>query len=303
MKATASKLFVIGSAILLVSCSQGDATRMASPSSLVSTSAAASDNGVLGITADGDVKSGSGALEFFNLRMDRQTSAGASVFRQYANPGGSYVFETGETIELWAEYRGADNPRFKVQWGDGTDDMINCGSCLIKHTYRNPGAYAVVAMLDDRVSTTVTRRFTLRTESDTTCSGPASVSSFNEYVNGDEEDGDFDGATTRTFGPVFGANTLSFSCDGCYAHSHDEEEEDSVLVKVEVHNPQTGGWTTVYTRTLGGEAEDNFSGKTFTFATRQAVDRIRLSSDPGQDWTFHNWNPFTITATCGPDKK
>lgn len=114
-------------------------------------------------SAAGDVKSGPGDLEIFNVRLDRQTPSGTSIVRQYANPGREYVINAGETIELWAEYRGANNPRFKANWGDGTDDFINCGSCLMKHTYTRSGRFTVTVTLDDRVSTTVTRTFVLYT--------------------------------------------------------------------------------------------------------------------------------------------
>ena len=120
-------------------------------------------NGVVQASATGDVKSGTGDLEIFNVRMDRQTSSGTSIVRQYANPGGEYAIKAGETIELWAEYRGANNPRLIANWGDGTTDFINCGSCLMKHTYAQDGRFPVKVILDDRVSTTVTRTFVLYT--------------------------------------------------------------------------------------------------------------------------------------------
>jgi len=109
------------------------------------------------------VKVGAGALEIVRLRMDRQTSSGASILRQYANPGQTYGMNPGETIELWAEYPAAvPNPRFKVEWGDGSEaDITGCGSCLLRHAYPEPGIYTVKASLDDRISTTVTRTFLL----------------------------------------------------------------------------------------------------------------------------------------------
>ena len=148
-------------ALLMSGCSQ----RPAAPSSVASPTAATAI-GSGGVSADavgasGDVIVGNGALEFVRLRMDRQTSSGASVVRQYALPGQTYAMEAGETIELWAEWVSPTNPRLIVNWGEGDTDFVNCGSCLIKHTYRRTGVYTVSAKLDDRVSTTITRTFTL----------------------------------------------------------------------------------------------------------------------------------------------
>ena len=54
-------------------------------------------NGIAGASAVGDVKTGPGDLEIFNVRLDRQDPrTGASILRQYANPGGVYRTEFGE---------------------------------------------------------------------------------------------------------------------------------------------------------------------------------------------------------------
>jgi hypothetical protein len=114
-----------------------------------------------------DVKVGKGPLEIVRLRMDRQTPSGVSVLRQYADPGQTYVMNPGEKIELWAEYPAVvPNPRFKVEWGDGSEpEITGCGSCRLTHLYPNAGIYKVKASLDDRISTTVTRTFALVAQS------------------------------------------------------------------------------------------------------------------------------------------
>lgn len=146
-------------ALLIAGCSQGPGT----PSSVTSPTAATAAGTVSASAtgASGDVIVGNGPLEFVRLRMDRQNSLGASVLRQYALPGQTYQMEAGETIELWAEWVSPTNPRLIINWGEGDTDFVNCGSCLMKHTYRRPGVYVVSAKLDDRVSTTITRTFTL----------------------------------------------------------------------------------------------------------------------------------------------
>ncbi len=150
----------IATALVVASCSRGPAPSPAGPTA--SAGAAALDGGLVSASAVGDVKVGTGPLEIVRLRMDRQTSSGASVLRQYADPGRTYAMSVGETIELWAEYPAeVAGPRFKVEWGDGAIDTTGCGSCLLKHSYATAGSYTVKASLDDRISTTATRTFFL----------------------------------------------------------------------------------------------------------------------------------------------
>jgi len=159
-------LRVIPAVFFVLSCSQADRAPVAGPSARMQTTydAPSVGGGVVTGSAAGDVKTGSGALDLDRLRMDRQLPAGVSVTRQYALPGQTYRAEVGETIELWAEYSGASNPRLIIDWGAGepnSPDFSGCGSCLLTHRYANPGRYTVVVKLDDRVSTTITRTFFL----------------------------------------------------------------------------------------------------------------------------------------------
>ena len=136
-----------------------------------------SGNGISGASgaecegAPPDSVVGTGPLTIERLRMDRQTSAGVSVIRQYACSGGTYRIAPGETIELWAEWSGGTNPRIRVDWGSGepnSPDATSCGSCLLRHAYSaTPGLYRVSVTLDDRVSTSVTRTFFLDTRDPT----------------------------------------------------------------------------------------------------------------------------------------
>ena len=168
--------FLIASSVLLAFCSQGPTPT--SPSKTAAQAAVGSD-GRVSASADGDVKVGTGALELVRLRMDRQLPVGVLVVRQFTNPGQSYEIKPGETIELWAEYPPeVPNPRFRVEWGDGAIDATGCGSCLLSHRYSRPGRYVVKASLDDRISTLVTRTFTLETPPDAVAScAPGSVMS------------------------------------------------------------------------------------------------------------------------------
>ncbi len=170
----------LAATFFMASCSQGDAPSVSGPNP----AAATAGSGTAGLLAEGDVKVGPGPIAIEEVRMDRQTSAGASIYRQYASPFREYRMEAGETIELWVEWvRGGNNapvnPRLFVDWGesgsDGTD-FINCGVCLLKHTYRVPGRYTVKVTLDDRNGTTVTRTFYLNSLPATAaCTAPSST--------------------------------------------------------------------------------------------------------------------------------
>lgn len=156
--------WLIAPALFLCFCSQGNAPTLTHPSDAVAPITIGANGGV-GSSAAGDVKAGSGAIGIERLRINRQTSSGTVILGQYALPGGSYGMNPGETIELWAEWNYTDappNPRFKVEWGDGSGpDIVGCGSCRLTHVYRTEGTYAVAASLDDRIGTRVTRTFYL----------------------------------------------------------------------------------------------------------------------------------------------
>lgn len=154
-------------ALVLASCTSDRPTATApSVASRSARTMAVIPNGVVAGMAAGDVKVGSGTLDIDRVRMDRQSSPGVSVLRQYANPGQSYRAAAGETIELWVEFSGAANPRLIVNWGAGepdSPDNAGCGSCRLTHRYAREGRYSVSVTLDDRVSTTVTRTFQIDT--------------------------------------------------------------------------------------------------------------------------------------------
>jgi len=160
-----------GCVVGLLAASCGSELKSPSSSSVIPVSTAAADgvSSATGAECEGaapDVIVGSGALAIERLRMDRQNSALGSVLRQFACAGRTYGINPGETIEVWAETSGAANPRLRIDWGSGepaSPDATGCGSCLLRHTYRNPGVFQVTVTLDDRVSTTVTRRFVLAT--------------------------------------------------------------------------------------------------------------------------------------------
>ena len=152
--------WLIAPALFLAFCSKGNSPSLTGPSSAAAPAVIA-DSGSLGISAAGDVKVGTGTLEFLNLRIyGFKGDNGAGGF---ANPGETYGMTPGVEVKLSATYPPGSpaNPKFRVDWGDGAVDAGGCGACSATHTYARPGLYTVKASLDDRVSTMVTRTFTL----------------------------------------------------------------------------------------------------------------------------------------------
>ena len=153
--------WLIAPALFLACCSKGSSPSTTGPSNAPAMVAGV-DGGSLGISAAGDVRVGTGALDFLNLAIwgfNGDPGAGS-----YINPGGSYRITAGVEVKLWATYvEGSPaNPKFMVEWGDGSEQSASgCGACKVTHTYARPGLYAVKATLDDRVSTMVTRTFQL----------------------------------------------------------------------------------------------------------------------------------------------
>lgn len=177
--------WLMASAFIVASCSQGDTPRLTSPT--VPTAGAANGGGIVGSLATGDVKVGAGAVEIDAAQLDRQTPAGVSILRQYALPGVEYRMEVGETIQIWVEYDRGDgdvpsgvsgNPKLLVDWGEGEIDRFDfspCGACKLKHTYPRAGRYTVKVTLDNRAGTTVTRTFFLNSVDVASCVAPSSV--------------------------------------------------------------------------------------------------------------------------------
>jgi hypothetical protein len=235
--------WLMASAFIVASCSQGDTPRLASPAG--PTTAAASGTGIVGSLAVGDVKVGSGAVEIDSVRLDRQTPSGVSIVRQYANPGAEYRMEVGETIEIWVEYDRGDgdygvgvtiNPRLLVDWGEGEIDrfdFIGCGPCLLKHTYPRPGRYAVKVTLDNRAGTTVTRSFFLSSVDVATCVPPSS-STVPDLI--------FCGAGTYNVSPYFSGSGLNYSVTTvpCALSSGDVSASIAVACVMGFNDPTVG---------------------------------------------------------------
>ena len=305
LRSSRNSRWLLLTAFVAASCSQ-EGSHLAGPSASKEPLTSPGSGNASGLAA-GDVKNGPGALVIDDVRMDRQNSSGASILRQYANPGETYRMEVGETIELWVEWDRnigkipagtiPNNPRLTVNWGEGETDFVNCGSCRLTHTYPRAGVFTVKVTLDDRLNTTVERTFFLNTEATKNCGAPATASFDSNSFNDTE---------TPTLSPVEGANRVTFSCPQvadvraqgessfvCYAHSHGGPLD----ILVDVHDANTGSWIQVFTRPLDNGEDFGFNGLSLTFPQTR-VDRVRLRSVPGQNQTYHGWSSASLTVSC-----
>jgi hypothetical protein len=124
------------------------------------------------------------------------------------------------------------------------------------------------------------------------CTGSSTLSASGPSVNatGNYFMGyDFD-ENTINVGPYNNVTGLSFGSAG-YVHSH----YGTVNFTVDLYNPLTSTWTTVYSNSTGGAF--GFSGLTFTFPEISQVSQLRLSSGPWQGYSFHDWYYSDLTFT------
>lgn len=148
-------------ALLVAACSQSPTGPSAVNATAVKGEAAGADGSVQGSLA-GDVLVG-GAIEMNLVRVAQDGTGGVPAF--YAFPGGAYTVRPNIPVEIyaqiWTATNGVTNPRFVVDWGNGDRENTSCGSCRLSHTYPRVGSYTVRVILDDRISSTTTRTFTL----------------------------------------------------------------------------------------------------------------------------------------------
>jgi hypothetical protein len=109
-----------------------------------------------------------GAIDLNLLRVAQNADGGVPAF--FAFPGGAYTVRPNVSVEIyaqiWTATNGVVNPRFVVEWGNGERENTGCGSCRLSHTYPTAGTYTVKVILDDRISSTTTRTFTLNVTPD-----------------------------------------------------------------------------------------------------------------------------------------
>ena len=146
-------------ALLFASCSHQPTGPTATPTSAQK---ASETGGLVHGSAAGDVKNG--PIEMDLVRV-AQTN-GVPAF--YANAGGEYVVRPKSQVEIyvqiWTSNPAVVNPRLIIDWGVGERDNTGCGSCRLTRTYETEGKYTVKVTMDDRISGTTSRTFTLNVQ-------------------------------------------------------------------------------------------------------------------------------------------
>jgi parallel beta-helix repeat protein len=199
-----------------------------------------------------------------------------------------YDNETGATFTL------------TLNWGDGTANQaialgaapINAGGIdwdpatglfAISHTYAddnptasptNNNSVSVVGLID----------------SNGVSAGLHNGIGFGLGLSGDVSNTDFNNATSSNFfGNKQVSSSIRFGPSSGTAHSHG----DPVDIFVDLHDPTTGTWNTVFSDTLTNSETFSFAALTLNFAP-QVIDQVRLRSNPGQNQTFHGWNGLQV---------
>jgi hypothetical protein len=96
--------------------------------------------------------------------------------------------------------------------------------------------------------------------------------------------------------PILNVSRITTSCGYATAHVHDEYESSDLTI--DLYDNSIEDWVTVWEYTLNNPNYDfnespdlNFPGNIdVTFANITSVGGIRVTSDPGQDQTYHNFD-------------
>lgn len=106
----------------------------------------------------------------------------------------------------------------------------------------------------------------------------------------------FDDWATDKFGNLYDVRRLRISATSANAHVHSELPWSDLAIQL--YNPVgAGSWVTVWTRRLENpnypdSGSDDFfvDGIDVTFPQIEIVQRIRFTSNPGSDQTYHDWD-------------
>lgn len=105
----------------------------------------------------------------------------------------------------------------------------------------------------------------------------------------------FDEWTTDVFEPVTDVTRLSISGQHSNAHVHGDYASSDLTI--ELYDADTDEWITVWSYTLvnpnvgeNNDSDDFYMNQvSVTFPAIAQVTRIRVSSDPGSNQTYHGW--------------
>jgi hypothetical protein len=105
----------------------------------------------------------------------------------------------------------------------------------------------------------------------------------------------FDEWITASFSPVEGARRLIIQSGTANAHVHSQLSSSNLSISL--YNDDTDSWQTVWQYTLMNpnnpedDSRDYFmNGINVTFDTIPAITKIKVSSSPGSDQSYHDWD-------------
>ena len=113
--------------------------------------------------------------------------------------------------------------------------------------------------------------------------------------NIEQDYSDFDEWETDNFSALIGVKRLVIEADSANAHVHSNLEFSNLTIQL--FNSETSDWVTVWSKRLENPyyPEDNsddflMNDIDVTFPEISSVTKIRLSSNPGSDQTYHDWD-------------
>ena len=113
-------------------------------------------------------------------------------------------------------------------------------------------------------------------------------------TNFDHEYDDFDDWETAEFSALIGVKRLKILGNSASAHVHDSNQFSDLTIQL--FNSVTSTWITVRSYQLQNLNYPDDSGDDYfvnsidvTFPEVASVTRIKLTSDPGSDQTYHDW--------------
>lgn len=105
----------------------------------------------------------------------------------------------------------------------------------------------------------------------------------------------FDNWTSASFGSIYNVRRLKIEATSASAHVHNDHPWSDLTI--ELYDDLPNAWVTVWSKRLtntnypGDDSNDYFmDGIDVTFPVVSDVTKIRLTSTPGSDQTYHDWD-------------
>ena len=106
---------------------------------------------------------------------------------------------------------------------------------------------------------------------------------------------DFDNWTTAEFGAKYNVSRLRIEADSAYAHVHGDMPWSDLTIELYDNLPHS--WVTVWHKRLqnshypNDDSDDfHFNGIDVTFPRVSWVTKLKITSTPGSDQTYHSWD-------------